>query len=118
MSRKLDFSIKCEGDCERISKVFIEWLKTDSPELKKKQSITAPNAHWAHVFSEIYADEIENHDLADLAEQNVISIDFNVYSYNPLPTDLSKLSNKQLMDLLEEFLEDFGDTTEDESEED
>lgn len=118
MSRKLDFTIKCEGDCERISKVFIEWLKTDSPELKKRQSIVAPNATWAMLFSEIYASEVENHDLADVAENNILHIDFNVYEQSALPTDLSKLSNQQLMDLLEEFLEDFGDTEEDESKED
>lgn len=116
MARKLDFTIRCEGDCERISKVFVEWLKTESPELKKRQSIMAPNAKWAMLFSEIYASEIENNNLADTAEDNIIHIDFNV-TEGPRRMDLSKLSNEELMELLEEFLEDFGDE-EDESEED
>lgn len=118
MSGKLDFKIKCEGDCERISKVFVEWLKIDSPELKKRQSIVAPNAQWATLFSEIYASEVENHNLADTAEDNIINIDFNVLDHSQEIPDLSKLSNEQLMELLEEFLEDFGDPEEDESEED
>lgn len=110
------FSIKCEGDCERICKVFIEWLKTDSPELKKPQTITAPNAQWAPLFSEIYTSEVENNDLADIAENNVVEITFNVMDVSL--TDLSKLSTEQLNDLLEEFLEEYEEDNDNEFEDD
>ena len=111
---KLDFVIKCEGDCERISKVFIEWLKTGSPQLKKKQTIQASHVAWATLFSEIYADEIENHDLADTAEDNVIHIDFNVMESSQDGYDLTKLSTEELVELLEEFMNDISDDDDDE----
>ena len=108
MAKPVNFKIASEGDCERVSKVFIEWLKIKSPELQKAHSIDAPSAIWAHLFSEIYADEIANNNLTDEAEENIIQINFFVDKINH-KQDLSKLSNEELMELLEEFLEDFDD---------
>jgi hypothetical protein len=115
MANNLDFKIKCEGDCERVSKVFVEWLKTNSPELKKRHSIEAPSSGWAIFFSEIYANEVENNNLSDKAEQNVIQIDFSINSPNGV--NLSDLSNEQLLELLEEYLEEQNEEDNDESEE-
>jgi hypothetical protein len=108
MAKSVNFKISSEGDCERVSKVFIEWLRIKSPELKKEQHVEAPSAIWAQLFSEIYADEIANNNLTDEAENNIIQINFYVDSISNKP-DLSKLSNEELMELLEEFLEDFDE---------
>lgn len=118
MPGKLDFKIKCEGDCERIAKVFIQWLKVNSPELKKAQKIYAPNTEWAIFFSEIYANEVENNNLADQAEINTIQVNFMVEDSKELK--LSDLSHEQLLELLEDFLEENNeeeDNNEDESKE-
>jgi hypothetical protein len=105
----LGFKIKCEGDCERIAKVLIGWLKIKSPELQKSHTITAPNEQWATVFSEIYSDEIFNHDLADEAENNIVHITFNVNTKFPSEIDFKDLSNKELLDFLEDFKDLFED---------
>lgn len=105
----LGFKIKCEGDCERIAKVLIGWLKIKSPELQKSHTITAPNEQWATVFSEIYSDEIFNHDLTDEAENNIVHITFNVNTKFPSEIDFKDLSNKELLDFLEDFKDLFED---------
>ena len=116
MANNLDFKIKCEGDCERVSKVFVEWLKTSSPELKKRHAIEAPNEQWAILFSEIYANEVENNNLAEQAERNVLEIDFKINSHSGMK--LTDLSNEQLLELLEEFLEEYNEEDNNESEDD
>ena len=104
MAKSMNFKISSEGDCERVSKVFIEWLKTKSPELKKPQHILAPAVPWANLFAEIYSDDIANHNLVEEAENNVIQINFHIDT--PVPTDLSKLSTEELVEMLEAFLEE------------
>lgn len=117
----LGFKIKCEGDCERVAKVLIEWLRIKSPELHKKHTITAPNEHWATMFSEIYSDEIFNNDLTEEAENNIVHITFKVDTITPNSIDFKNLSNKDLLDFLEDFkdlFEDDGFNEEDNNESD
>lgn len=105
--KKNSFIISSEGDCERVAKVFVQWLKNDDEQLKKKQYVKSPNEDWAILFSDIYADEIGNNDLASKAEDRIIQVEFSVET--PDHTDLSNLSNDELMDKLQEFLEDLED---------
>lgn len=112
MAKSVSFKISSEGDCERVSKVFIEWLKINSPELKKPQTVEAPNERWAYLFSEIYADEIANNDLTDKAEKNIVQVNFYVEAIQT-KQDLSKLSHEELLEMLSDFLEDFDDDPED-----
>ena len=78
MKQPNGFLVKSEGDCERVCKVFIQWLQENSPQLKEKQIIVAPNEIWASLFTEIYEDEILNNDLDNEAKENVIQVEFNI----------------------------------------
>lgn len=104
---KKRFKVSSEGDCEALAKVFIQWLKTDSPKLRKKQIVEAPSEEWASLFSGIYADEISNNDLAVEAESNIIQVEFNVIfsKDRKFNEKLSDLSQEDLMDLLQEYLD-------------
>lgn len=105
--KKNAFTISSEGDCERVAKVFVQWLKNDDKQLKKQQYVKTPNEMWAYLFSDIYADEVGNNDLASKAEQNVVQVEFAVDSASH--TDLSKLSSDELMNKLQDFLESLED---------
>ena len=98
------FKVASEGDCESLSKVFIQWLKDDNPKLRQKHVVEAPNEAWAHMFSNIYADEVSNNDLEIQAEKNIIEIQFNVLE-RKFNMKLSDLSPKELMELLQEYLD-------------
>ena len=117
MSDIPDFICKCEGDVERITSVFCEWLKTESVDLNKQYTIRVPNELWANVFVDIYTDALYNHGLADKAENNVIQITFQVEN-SILSSDewgdLSKMSNEELLDAIEDLLEDMEDEDPDE----
>lgn len=101
---KKRFKVASEGDCEALAKVFIQWLKDDNPKLRQKQVVEAPNEAWASLFSEIYADEIDNNDLAVKAERNMIQVEFNVLE-RKFNVKLSDLSQEDLLDLLQEYLD-------------
>tara|TARA_R110002012_G_scaffold193907_1_gene361709 strand:- start:458 stop:838 length:381 start_codon:yes stop_codon:yes gene_type:complete len=100
---KNNFQIKSEADCERVAKVFVNWLKNKSPQLNKRQIIKAPSEMWAHYFSDIYTDELLNNHLEETAEKNIIHVEFNII--NPNKTGLENIKDSDLMSLLQEFLD-------------
>lgn len=107
-----DFICNCEGDVERITAVFAEWLEAGSVDLNKQYTIRVPNELWANVFVDIYTDVLHNRDLAHKAEQNVIQITFQVE--NSLLdqsewNELSKMSDEELLDAIEDLLDDMED---------
>tara|TARA_R100001594_G_scaffold149904_1_gene209134 strand:+ start:1312 stop:1662 length:351 start_codon:yes stop_codon:yes gene_type:complete len=97
------FSIRSEADCERVAKVFVQWLQDRSPQLKKRHTVVAPSDIWAHLFSDIYTDELCNNNLADIAEKNIIQVEFNITNEEPL-----ELDNTDILNLLQDFLDSFG----------
>jgi|TARA_R100000084_G_C4652967_1_gene151008 hypothetical protein len=104
MKKPNGFLIKSEGDCERVCKVFMQWLKDNSPELKQKQSITAPSEQWASFFAEIYEDELLNNSLEKLAEKNIIQVEFNIEN----KSSNDSLSAEDLLTMLQNFLDSLG----------
>lgn len=99
------FIIRSEGDCERISKVFVAWLKTNSPELKTKQIVTAPNEGWATLFANIYEDDIINNGVSEAAEKNIIKVQFNVSDKNTS----KQFDTDQFLSMLNELLDNMSD---------
>ena len=96
------FLVKSEGDCERVCKVFIQWLHENSPQLKEKQIIVAPKANWASLFTDIYEDEILNNGLDSQAKENVIQVEFNIADTKRDTYDAEDLLS-MLQDLLNSF---------------
>ena len=116
-----DFICRCEGDLERISAVFIGWLKNNSVNQEKSYTIRVPNEYWASLFVDVYTDCIENHDLAEVAEQNVIQITFQVEN-SVLEDDeewqkLQNMTDEELLDTLQDLLDEM-DEEEDEDNDD
>ena len=113
-----DFICRCEGDLERISQVFVGWLKSDDPTIyaDKMYTIRVPNEYWAPLFVDLYTDAIENHDLADVAEQNVIQITFQV-EHSILENEeefreLQNMTDEELLDTLQDLLEELEEEEE------
>lgn len=117
---KEDFLIQSEGDCERVAAVLVKWLKDNNQEmLEKNHSIAAPCARWALMFEAIFSDEIENHDLHDVAAENVIELTFVVDTINHSIRDsLSNMSDDELLDALGDYLAEREDDIEDDEDND
>ena len=116
MSRA-NFKINSEGDCERVAKVFRLWVQQNDQEALKNGALcSVPHPGWASIFTDIYADEIGNYDLADTAEKNIIDVIFEVDGpYGHMDKDLSK---EDLQDLIDELLDDLGYDEEEEDDDD
>ena len=110
------FKISNEGDCERVAKVFRQWVSEDSAALSQGAVITVPNPKWASIFSEIYADEISNWDLADEAEQRIIDVVFEVDG--PFGIDVATLDDDELQDLLDQLLDELEDEKDEDEDDD
>ncbi len=116
-----DFYIKCEGDVERVCQVFTGWLKTNDVNFDKLYRVRVPNELWAHIFVDIYADYVSNEGLEEEAEANIINIVFEVENSNLTPDEfkkLSELSDEELLDALDEFMQDLDDDIDDEKDDD
>lgn len=132
MSSSPIFIIKCEGDCERISKVFIKWLQEDSPLLKSSPVLKASTPKWANIFASVYSDTVFNYDLTEKAENNVINVRFvdlktkddevddldYEFGFEPPDPEEFRMSKEELNDLLDEFLDNMIPEEEDEDEDD
>lgn len=115
-----DFVCKCEGDLERVSSVFVGWLKNNDVNTDKQYTISVPNEWWANLFVDVYTDSIHNHGLAEEAEATVINITFQVErSILEDEEDWEKLKNltdDELFEALEDLMDNLDD--EDDNEED
>jgi len=122
MKDKPNFFISCEGDIERVCKVFTGWLKDeDSTALGQSHKIQVPNEYWAELFVDIYADEIANQDLADTAEKNIIDIVFIPKSPildQEIMQALEEMSDEELLDALNDALDKDEDDDDDDDDED
>lgn len=124
------FIIRCEGDCERVSKAFIKWLQEDSPLLKASPVLKASTPKWAEIFASIYSDTVFNYDLTEKAEANVINVRFvdlktkddevddleYEFGFEPPDPDETPMSVEELHDLLDDFLKDMTPEEEDDEE--
>ena len=117
-----DFVCRCEGDLERVSEVFVGWLKADNVNKDRSYTILVPNEYWAGLFVDIYTDCICNHDLADKAEENVIQITFQVENSildgNEEWDKLRDMSDEELLDTLNDLLDELDDKEDNEDEDD
>lgn len=112
-----DFVCKCEGDLERISSVFLGWLKNNDVNTEKQYTISVPNEWWANLFVDVYTDSIHNYGLAEEAEATIINITFQVEN-SILESDadwekLKDLTDDELFEALEELMDDLDDNVED-----
>lgn len=117
-----DFVCKCEGDLERISSVFLGWLKNNDVNTDRQYTIRVPNEYWANLFVDVYTDSIQNHGLEEEAEAKIINITFQVE--NSVLEDeadwdkLKNLTDDELFEALEELMDDLDDEDDNDEDED
>ena len=112
-----DFICRCEGDLERISKVFVTWLRNNDVNQDKSYTIRVPNEYWASLFVDVYTDEICNNSLEEEAEANVIQITFQVEN-SVMETEewtaLQDMTDEELLDAINDLMDELEEEEDDE----
>jgi hypothetical protein len=112
-------NIACEGDAEAFVRKAINLMEKEEPSTLQ---LNVPNDWWAQYCINIFSDEAEavlpeeRKKELEAADETHVDIIFNVAS--GLDTDFTQLTDEQVQDLIDEFLEDLDEEDDDDDDDD
>ena len=100
--------IKCEGDVEHFAKTATQWIVDEKP---ATVTLRVPNDWWINYAMSVFVDASKNAEIPEDGEP-IVDVMFDVIDtrmFRDLENEVANLSDDEIQDLIDEFLDTLED---------